>query len=156
MKAKIINRNFDKTEIAITWHEKLIHLVFIAVNGPSLFMNQVCDLGGMPYQKAVMHANTVNNANETGTLHPQFAVTVVPQSIYGNRNDFGNRSIMKKNIDDCFLANEKYVHAPEIFFMFEDRPDFDKPLAIEMIIEANGHADFTHTQIISCLPVNGL
>jgi hypothetical protein len=156
MKSKIIRRDFDKIEIALAIQEKQIHLILIAANEPSLYMTQVCDLGGMIYQDASMLANRVNNVNETGTLHPKFAITIVPLSIFRERNNFGDRIIMKRNIEDCFLANEKLVQAMEVYFALEDRPDFDKILAIELINEVGARMDFVHTQIITYTPVNGL
>jgi hypothetical protein len=82
-------------------------------------------VGGMSHEKADYLANVVNDKNEVGTLFPIQNMTIIPLSIYGNRNDFGNKELMRKHILDCFESNEKHIKCSELIFALERAADFD-------------------------------
>jgi hypothetical protein len=107
------------------YRSKKIHLVCVAVNALTTYGTFVRVVGGMSHEKADELANLVNDKNETGTLYPIQNMTIVPLSVYGSRNDFGNIELIRKHISDCFESNEKYVKCPELIFALERRGDFD-------------------------------
>lgn len=98
---------------------------------------------------AVRHALTVNRANETGTLYPRAPITIIPLSIFEDRNDFGDAGLMKKHIEDCFVANEQYWKIPHLHFSFDSHHVFDIELARKTLEEALETREFVHTREIS-------
>lgn len=102
-----------------------VHLVCVAINALTTYNAHVHALGGMSHEMAGDFVELVNKKNETGTLFPGQNMTIVPLSIYGNRNDFEKKEIIRKHILDCIEANEKYVKCSELIFAFERRYDFD-------------------------------
>jgi hypothetical protein len=135
---KIFSRDFNNVDIDEAMNGRNIHVVFVADSGPSLFMNHITGAGRLTFEKAARLASRVNRENETGTLHPDYKVTIVPLSVFNDRNDLGNREVMEANIRDVFLANNRYIKCTEIFFCFEQRPDFDKALAHEVLFGMEG------------------
>jgi len=128
------NKKYNKVEIDTFIKGKNVHMVFVADPGPSMYMYHVTGAGSLTWEKAANYANNVNQANETGTLHPVgLAVTIVPLSVFQNRDDLGNREIMMTHIRDVFRANEEYIRLDTIFFCIIPRPDFDYAIAIEAI-----------------------
>ena len=105
--------------------EKKIHLVCLAVNSLTTYGTFVRQVGGMSHEKADYLANVVNDKNEVGTLFPIQNMTIIPLSIYGTRNDFGNKELMRKHILDCFESNEKHIKCSELIFALERAADFD-------------------------------
>ncbi len=112
---------------------KQIHLVCIAVNALTTYNVYTTAVGGIPNEEAAKYAEIVNIKNETGTLYPRLNMTIVPLTIYGDRNDFGNDVIMKKHILDCLDSNEKYIKSPTLIFALERRFDFDMDLALKTL-----------------------
>jgi hypothetical protein len=102
-----------------------VHIVCVAVNALTTYNSHVFALGEMSHDMAGDFVNLVNDKNETGTLFPGQNMTIVPLSIYGNRNDFQKKEIIRKHILDCIDANEKYVKCSEMIFALERRYDFD-------------------------------
>lgn len=147
---KLIKKDYDKFEIdaALKGNGDCIHIVFVADSGPSMYMFHATESAGLVYNQAANLAETVNIQNETGSLQP-IAITIVPKSVYGNRNDLGNHDIMYRHIVDVFEANEHYLRCAEIFFCFEQRPDFDRDLAYQVVEEIRAENIFTHVSIIS-------
>jgi hypothetical protein len=135
-KPEIIKGPYKKVAIDAAFKGRNRHLVFVADSGPSMYMNHVSGAGGLSYDEAARQANIVNRGNETGTLYPAgYSVTIVPLSVFGTRDNRGNRDLMRGHIKDVFLANENYIQSTDIFFCFEQRADFDYQLAIDTIYE---------------------
>ena len=145
---KLIKRVYNKVEVEIAVRNKNLHIVFAADSGPSMYIYHVSVAGGLTYDLAAQLANKVNTENETGTLHPELPVTIVPLSVFDNRNDLGNQEEMRAHIKDVFKANEEYIQLPEIFFCIEPRPDFDYHLAHEIINELCSE-HYRYTRIVS-------
>ena len=131
--------------------QKNVHLVCIAKNEASVFNRYVVDTLGMTNNEAIRHTKTVNTKNETGTLFPQYNITIVPLSIYENRNDFGNRAIFEKHVQDCFDANEIHIKCEKVICGFEQNGDFDVALFEEVLSEKAENYNFIHTkEILFC------
>ncbi len=110
-----------------------VHIVAVAVNALTTYNYFVQVIGGFNHEEATKYANTFNDENETGTLYPRLNLSALPLSVYGKRNDSGNETIMGKNIDDCFLAETKYIKSGYLLFILDDRSDFDVKLAEEIL-----------------------
>lgn len=109
------------------------HFVFVADSGSSMYMFHAIESLGISKNDAAQYANGVNEFNETGTLGPKFPVSIIPLSVYNERNNMGDGENMKKIISDVFKANEEIIKLSEIFFCIEKRPDFEYGLALETI-----------------------
>lgn len=88
---------------------KRVHIICPAVNALTVYNVFAHIIGRMDYEQVTKLAETVNTKNETGTLYPRLSLTLIPLTAYNDRNDFGNRGIMKKHIEDCFEAETKYI-----------------------------------------------
>ena len=97
---------------------------------------------------AAAHAQRVNVANETGTLYPQYPLTLLPLTVFEGRDDSGNREIMGKHIMDAFEANERYWKIPHLVFAL-DGNGFDEELAEEVLCDRLRTTDFVHTRAVS-------
>ncbi|HEY5327367.1 MAG TPA: hypothetical protein VIJ27_10240 [Mucilaginibacter sp.] len=120
---------------------KRIHIICPAANGLTVFNAFVVYPAGMSHDKAGQLAETVNIKNETGTLYPMFNMTIIPLTLFKNRNDFGNEVIMKKHIADCFEAHKTYIKSPKMIFVFEKKDDFDYQLATKVLLNNWGTTD---------------
>ena len=146
---KLIKRAYNKVEVEIAVKGRNLHVVFVADSGPSMFINHITGADKLTYEKAAQLAQEVNVNNETGTLHPGgYAVTIVPQSVFGNRDNTGKKEVMRIHIKDVFKANEEYIQLPEIFFCIEPRPDFDYWLAKKILNELCSEP-YLYTRIVS-------
>lgn len=114
---------------------KKVHIICLAVNSLTMYNAFAHAIGGMSSQQAGQLAETVNLKNETRTLFPKFSLTIIPLSIFNNRNDFNNEAIMKKHITDCFEAETKYIKSSRMIFIFEKRHDFNNELALKVLLE---------------------
>jgi hypothetical protein len=133
MKITIIKDNPYVLDGKEDFLNKKIHIVFVAANALTLFNAYATAIGGISTEEASRYVNTVNKHNETGTLYPRLNITLVPLTIFENRNDTGDRVKMKKNIIDCLYSNEKYVKCPDLVFALEKRYDFDIDTALEVL-----------------------
>lgn len=116
-----------------------IHMVFVAVNSLTNFnafavedRDQETEKG-ISSEQATRLCYIANEKNETGTLYPKLNITILPLSKYENRDDWENENTMEKNINDVFKANSLYIKSNEIVFALENRPDFNKALAIRVL-----------------------
>ena len=114
---------------------KKVHIICPAVNGLTTYNAFAHAIGNMPNDQVGQLANTVNSKNETGTLYPKLNLTIIPLSIFENRNDFNNEELIKKHISDCFESEEKYIKSHRMIFVFEERSDFDSELALKILLE---------------------
>jgi hypothetical protein len=126
---------------------KEVHIVCSALYGLNTYGALSSEF--ISHEEASAHALRVNKANETGTLYPKAPITIIPLSIFEERNDFGNAALMKKLIEDCFVANEQYWKIPHLHFCFDSGHVFDNELALKTIEETLETRDFLHTQEIS-------
>lgn len=134
MSIKYFNRNLGGFDVAEDFKRKDLHIVCIAVNALT-FYNCFAGVAGIDDQLTGESCRRVNISNETGTLWPRAALTILPLSVYNDRDDHGNSDAMRKHIKDAFLAQEKYVKSSEILFAFEGRGDFDYKLALDILKE---------------------
>ena len=140
----------------LTWpshklRNKEVHLVCPAHTGLNTF-GALCTLF-VSDEEAHAHTLRVNRANETGTLYPKGPITIVPVSIFEERNDFRNATLMKKHIEDCFVANEQYWKIPHLYFCFDSGHVFDCELALTIVEEALESREFEYTREISTVIV---
>ncbi|SFG28278.1 hypothetical protein [Pontibacter chinhatensis] len=136
--------------VAEDYSNKKLHIVCAAMNGLT-FYNVFADRAGLGPVADEM-TKKVNQNNETGTFWPKAALSIIPLSVYNDRNDVGNREVMRKHIKDVFLAQNKYVKSPNLLFAFEARSDFDNDLAMEVLEEEAAQLDCPHTQAIYFIP----
>jgi hypothetical protein len=127
---------------------KEIHLVCVAINSLTTFGAYATAVGGMSTEEASNHANTVNKKNETRTLFPKLNLTIVPLTIFDNRDDTGNIINMQKIIIDCLESNEKYIKCANLVFAFERRYDFDIDSALEALYIIVNDYKFVYTKRI--------
>lgn len=127
---------------------KKIHIVCVAVNALTIFNVYAATIGEMLTEEATRYANTVNRHNETGTLFPKLNLTIVPLTIFENRNDTGNRNKMQKIIIDCLDSNEKYIKCTNLIFALERRSDFDRDTALEVLKAIVNNYKFVYTKRI--------
>ena len=139
-------QNLGSQALADDFKNKKIHLVCVAVNSLTNFNAFATMPGGISEEKASALASKVCQANETGTLYPKLNMTIIPLTTTPDRDDFGDRALMKKHIQDCFKANEEYIKCPEMLFALEDRGDFDYHLAMDVLKEVLDTADFEFTK----------
>lgn len=145
------NKTIQQLDLRNDLIQKNVHLVCLAKNELSVFNQYVVDKLGISNNEATRHVKTVNTKNEAGTLFPKYNITIVPLSIYENRNDFGNRAIFEKHVQDCFKANEKYIKCEKIIFGFEQNDDFDVVLFEEVLSEKAENYNFIQTkEILFC------
>ena len=128
------DRGLGDLEVMADFRGRRLHLVCVAVNALT-FYNAFAVGDSITHERAGELASVVNEKNETGTLWPQLPMTIVPLSVYGGRNDFGNRTIMSRHIDDAIKANELYIKCSDLVFALERRFDFDEPLACDILRE---------------------
>ncbi len=128
---------------------KKAHLVCISINALTTFNVYAEAVLGMSFEDAASHSETVNRKNEVGNFYPKHNLTIVPLSIYQDRNDFGNREIFEKHVLDCFESNEKYIKCRKLIFGMESRGDFDYTLFEEVLIELARNYVFNYTNEIS-------
>ena len=128
---------------------KKVHLVCISVNTLTTFNAYATAILKMTFEDAVSYSEIVNKKNEVGNFYPKHNLTIVPLSIYQDRNDFGNREILKKHILDCFASNEKYIKCQKLIFGMEFRDDFDNNLFEEIFFELVNDYVFHQTEEIS-------
>ena len=126
---------------------KEVHLVCPAIKSlttygaiSSLFMSE---------EEALDHALAVNRTNETGTLYPKAPITIIPLCIFEERNEFGNAALVKKHIENCFVANEQHWKIPHLHFCFDQGDVFDCELAKKTCNEALETREFVYTLAIS-------
>ncbi len=142
-------------ELASKFLEKQIHLICVAVNSLTNFNAFATMQGGISEILASALAHKVTRENETATLYPKLSMTIIPLTTTPERNDFGNRALMKKHIQDCFKANEEYIKCSEMLFVLEDRSDFDYRQAIDVLKEiVNACENFTYTKKVFYYPYN--
>lgn len=148
MKFKIVENGpwtYDGREDFLS---KKVHLVCLAINALTQFNVYATAIGDLSHDSADIFVTKVNEENEVGTLFPKLNLTIVPLSIYKNRNDFGNSEIMRKLINDCFKSNEKYIKCSKLIFAFERVFDFDIDLALEILNEVLSENNFIYTKEI--------
>ena len=134
---------------------KKIHVVCKARNGLTVYGSYLTAVCNVNKAEAVKYADTINFKNETGTLYPKHNISAVPVSIYNQRNDFGNREIMKKHILDCFLANEQYIKCGDLIFDLDNYDnDFDLDLAYQVLKEEAKIYSFNFTKNIYLVEKN--
>lgn len=129
---------------------KQIHVICLAVNSLTVF-NVYSHILGLSNELATKHAIFVNTKNETGNFFPKYNLTIIPLSDYENRNDFGNRTVFEKHVQDCFDSNEKFIKSPKLIFRIENRGDFDIELFEQVLFEKAEEYDFLHTTEIEYL-----
>lgn len=115
--------------------KKRVHIICPAINSLTIFNVFAHNIGGLENEQVTKLAEEVNTKNETGTLYPKLSLTIIPLSAFGNRNDFGNRIIINRHIDDCFEAETRYIKSSKMVFIFEKRHDFDHELAATVLLE---------------------
>jgi hypothetical protein len=138
--------------VDLTWphtnlKDKQVHLVCPAIK--SLTAYGALSTIFMSEEESLAHAMRVNKANETGTLYPKCPITIIPLSIFEERNDFGNHEIMERHIEDCFVANERYWRIPHLDFCFDQEHVFDCELALSTLNQCLEKRDFEFTRSIS-------
>lgn len=146
MELKEYTQSLGSQALEDDFKNKNTHLICVAVNSLTNYNAFATMPGGISEKKASQLASKVCQANETGTLYPKLNMTIIPLTKTPDRDDFGDRALMKKHIQDCFKANEKYVKCPEILFALEDRGDFDYHLAMDVLKEVVEKADLKFTK----------
>jgi hypothetical protein len=112
-----------------------LHIVCVGVNALTFYNSFATHAAnGITHEQAGELASIVNQKNEAGTLWPKLPMTILPQSVYGDRNDFGHRQIMRRHIKDAIKANEEYSKCPQLIFALE-RNQFDLDLAYDVLKE---------------------
>jgi hypothetical protein len=137
-------------EVENDFKSKKLHVVCVGVNALT-FYNVFAGMAGLG-PKASELVNTVNTKNETGTCWPKASLSLVPLTKYEDRNDFGNREVMRKHIKDALQAQSLYLKSPELLFAFEERGDFDNRLAMEVLREEVAHFNCPYTEAIYYIP----
>jgi len=141
----------DTIDISEQFLTKKIHLVCVADNVHEFYFHHAFKLKNNVLDLVQRQIDRVNGMNETGTFFPNYYMTIMPLSKYKDRDTFGNRESMVKNIRDCFEANEKYIKSSKLVFALERRPDFDIDLAHEVLEAEAMNAKFTFTkEIVFC------
>ena len=148
MKITKISETIQQLDLSNDLINKNVHLVCISLNSLTIFQAYAVQLLGMSFEDADKHVKVVNNKNEVGTFFPQYNITIVPLSIHENRNDFGNREVFDKHVQDCFDANEKHIKCDKVIFGFENRGDFDFALFEEVLSEKVKTYNFVQTKEI--------
>ena len=153
MELKEYTKGLGSRELAADFLNKKVHLICVAVNSLTNFNAFATMQGGISEILASALAKKVNRENETGTLYPKLSMTIIPLSTTAGRDDFGDRALMKKHIEDAFKANEEYVKCADMLFALEGRHDFDYELAIDVLKEIlNSSNDFTYTRRVFYYP----
>jgi len=139
MRIETFNRRLGDLAVLEDLRNRKIHMVFVAVNGLTLFNAFAVENSleqtekGISSEQATKLCNVVNEKNETGTLYPKLNITILPLSRYENRDDWDNEDSMKKNILDAFKANSQYIKSKELIFAFENVFDFNNELAVRVL-----------------------
>jgi hypothetical protein len=153
MTLQIFDRDFGDPSVMHDYENGRLHIVCVAANALTYF-NAFATLStnGISHNHAGELASIVNRKNETGTLWPKRHLTILPQSEYDERNDFGNRGVMIHLIKDAIKANEEYSKCPVLIFALE-RNQFDVDLAYEVLAEIVSQTNnWVHTQQIYYIP----
>ena len=149
MKIKKLRETINQLDLKNDLLEKKVHLVCISVNALTIYNVYTTAVFKISTEYAEKHSKKVNISNEVGSFYPKFNLTIIPLSIFGDRNDFGNKEIFKKHVLDCFESNEKYIKCNKLIFGIENRNDFDCNFFEEMLNQISENYNFEHTKEIS-------
>jgi len=154
MTLQIFSRDFSDQSVMHDFEDGRLHIVCVAANALTYFNSFATHAAnGITHEQAGELASIVNQKNEAGTLWPQLPMTILPQSVYGNRDDFGNRQIMRRHIKDAIKANEEYSKCPQLIFALE-RNQFDLDLGYDVLEEIiSDTATLLHARNVYYVPL---
>lgn len=133
----ISDRDFTKT----IQRKGDTHVVCIAVNGLTFFNGLAIEAfekehrNYVSFEEGTWLCIDANQNNEVRTLFPKINVSVLPLSIYEDRNSWEDYEKMKTAILKIFEIDQEYLKSRRIVFALEERADFNITLAYSVLEE---------------------
>lgn len=96
--------------------EGSVHVVTFAEEGFSFFKAYCEFAAGLPLPQAVALCTRINDADETGTLAPQWTLTAMPKRFF--RGQEWDEAGFRRCLQDAFIANRDHCRSSHIVFQF--------------------------------------
>lgn len=97
---------------------KELHLVGFAELGMAFFRDFIVSTCGFSLEQAISHCESINKADETGTLYPSGYLTGLPVRFFRQEMSEQDRSRFLECLMDAFIANREYCKSNEMVFHY--------------------------------------